>query len=153
MRGESNPPPSARVRLEVTFLDDARPPAPAPAGDDERPLLTALVVAAELDVRRYVGECLRTRANLRVHEAATIQAAAEFTSRTPPDVVIVDQSDGLEGLSHLRMIMIVDEVPYGAATSTPRIRLLGRPFSAEQLTREMDQLLGNREDPTPPSSP
>jgi DNA-binding NarL/FixJ family response regulator len=140
---EQPPPPSARVRLEVAFLDDADVPsaAPAPAAPDERPRLTALIVAAEPDVRRYVGECLRARGDLRVHEAATARAASEFASHTPPDLAIVDQSDGLEGLSHLRVIVIVDEVPYGAAEATPQIRLLGRPFSAEELTAAVDQLL------------
>jgi DNA-binding NarL/FixJ family response regulator len=135
--------------LEVAFLDDADLPssAPAPAGHDERARLTALIVAAEPDVRRYVGECLRVRGgtDLRVHEAATTRAAAELATQAPPDFVIVDQSDGLEGLSHLRVIVIVDEVPYGAAAATPRIRLLGRPFSAEQLTTAVEQLLRGEE--------
>jgi hypothetical protein len=147
MREEPNQPPSARVRLEVAFLDDADvpspSPAPAPAGHDERPRLTALIVAAEPDVRRYVGECLRVRGgtDLQVHEAATARGAAELAARTPPDFVIVDESDDLERLSHLRVILIVDEVPYGAAAATPRMRLLGRPFSAEQLTAAVEQLL------------
>jgi len=133
--------------LEVAFLDDADVPSPAavPAAHDERPRLMALIIAAEPDVRRYVGECLRMRTDLRVHEAATTRAATELASHTPPDFVIVDQSDGLEGLSHLRVIVIVDEVPYGAAAAAPRIRLLGRPFSAEQLTTAVDQLLGGEE--------
>jgi len=38
-------------------------------------------------------------------------------------------------------IVILDEVPYGTATATPRVRLLGRPFSADQLITEVDQLL------------
>ena len=53
--------PSPRVRLEVAFLDaDQAAPAPAPSpAADERACLTVLVVAAEVDVRRYVRECLR----------------------------------------------------------------------------------------------
>ena len=69
----------------------------------------------------------------------------ELARETPPDFVIADQSDGLEGLAHLRMIVIVDEIPYGAASAISRIRLLGRPFSAQQLTAEVEQLLGRQE--------
>src|SRR4029079_894907 len=100
----------------------------------------ALIVAAEPDVRRYVGECLRVQSDVRVYEAATARSAAELASRTTPDFLIVDQSDGLEGLSHLRVILIVDEVPYGAA-ATPGMGLLGRPFSAEHLTAAVEQRL------------
>ena len=141
MRGDPDQRPSARVRLEVAFLDDSDAQPADQTTDDERPRLTALVVAAEADVRRYVGECLRTRADLRVVEAATTRAATEFASRTPPDFLVVDDSDGLEGLSHFRTIVIVDDIPYGAPATTPRTRLLGRPFSAEQLTAEVDELL------------
>lgn len=141
MRGEPNQPPSARVRLEVAFLDDAAVAEPIPDERDEPSRLTALVVAADPDVRRYVGECLRVRTDLRVHEAATIRAATEIVSRIPTHFLIVDRSEGLEGLAHLRMIVMVDEIPYGVATATPRTRLLSRPFSAEQLASEVDQLL------------
>jgi CheY-like chemotaxis protein len=141
MRGESDQPLSARVRLEIAFLDDAEIPDPAPSGNDERPRFTALVVAAEPDVRRYIGECLRGRADLRIHEAATTRVATEIARRMRLDFLIVDGSDNLEGLSHLRTIVIVDDIPYGAATATPRLHLLGRPFSAEQLAAAVDRLL------------
>jgi DNA-binding NarL/FixJ family response regulator len=80
-----------------------------------------------------------------VHEAPTARAAIELAREIPPDFVIADQSDGLEGLAHLRMIVIADEVPYGAVSAIARVRLLGRPFSAEQLTEEVDQLLKGHE--------
>jgi hypothetical protein len=48
--------PSSRVRLEIEFLDaDQSAPAPtAPAALDDGIRMTALVVAAEADLRRYV---------------------------------------------------------------------------------------------------
>ena len=141
MCGEPNRPPSARVRLEVAFLDDAAVSEPVPAARDEPSRFTALIVAADPDVRRYLGECLRVRTEIRVYEAATIPAAAEIISQTRTDFLIVDRSEGLEGLPHLRTIVIVDEVPYGVSTRRSRIRLLARPFSAEQLALEVDQLL------------
>ena len=134
------PRPSARVRLEIAFLDDSTTRPRDETADDGRPRLTVLVVAADADVRQYVGECLRGRTNLRVCEASNTRAAAELAKTTLPDLVIVDERDGLEGLSHLRAIILVDEIPYGAAAS-PFVRLLNRPFSAEQLTSEVDLLL------------
>jgi len=82
---------SSRVRLEIAFLDaDEGASAPVtPATHDERAWRTVLVVAAESDVRRYVGECLRERTDLRLVEAATVAAAElgatghELTSSRP----------------------------------------------------------------------
>jgi hypothetical protein len=39
-------------------------------------------------------------------------------------------------------IVIVDDVPHGAPASGTRVRLLARPFTAEGLLAEVDQLLG-----------
>jgi len=139
------PRPSARVRLEVAFLDDSDTRPREDTTDDERTRLTALIVAAEADVRRYVGECLRGRAGVRICEASNTEAATALMRSTRPDFAIVEQSSGPGDLSHLPTIVLVDDVPYGAATVTPRIRLLNRPFSAEELMREVDQLL--REEP------
>jgi hypothetical protein len=72
MSGES---PSPRVRLEVAFLDDHQTaPAPAPPLD-EQARLTALIVAADADVRRQVRECLRAHSDLRILDAATLTEA------------------------------------------------------------------------------
>ena len=141
MRDESDRRPSARVRLEVASLDDSGSRPPEQTIGDERPRLSVLVVAAEADVRHYIGECLRARSDLRVYQASNARAAAELANTTPLDFVIAGRSDGLEALAHLRTIVLVDEVPYGTATVTPRVRLLSRPFSAEQLATEVDQLL------------
>jgi hypothetical protein len=134
------PRPSARVRLEIEFLDDIDAPAPAPSPHDEPPGLTVLVVAPDSDVRRYVAECLRGRMNVRIAEASNARMATAIASAAAPDLLIIDQRDRLEGLSHVRTIAIVDDVPYGT-TAIPRLRLLARPFSAEHLMEEVDQLL------------
>jgi hypothetical protein len=139
------PPPSPRVRLEVAFLDaDQAAPAPAPAALDERTCLTVLVVAAEADLRRYVRECLRDRTDLRVLEAATATAAVTLAASYSPELLVVDEpeSDVLVALSHLRAIVIVDDVPRGAPASATLVRLLARPFTAEGLVAEVGQLLG-----------
>jgi hypothetical protein len=140
------PGPSLRVRLEVAFLDaDQAAPAPTPPAPlDEHGCLTVLVVAAEVDVRRYVRECLRERTDLRVLEAATVAAAASSAASYPPELLVVDEPerDVLVALSQLRAIVIVDDVPHGASISGARVRLLARPFSAEGLVAEVGRLLG-----------
>jgi CheY-like chemotaxis protein len=143
MRGEPDPPPSARVRLEVAFLDDGESLEAVPEIHDGRPRLKVLVVAAEADVRRYIGECLRSIPNLNVLEAASASAAAGMAEQACPDLMIVDESeiDVADRLPRLRAIAIVDEIPYGGTNSRSRIRLLGRPFSAEQLMIEVEQSL------------
>jgi len=137
---------SARVRLEVAFLDaDEAPPTPAPlAPHDEQPRLTALIIAAESDVRRYVRECLRERVDIQLLEAGTATAAAALAESYPPDLVILDESQNgmLPALALRRAIIIVDDLPHDSSTSAPNVRLLARPFTAEGLLAEVRQLLG-----------
>jgi len=137
--------PSPRVRLEVALLDaDQAVPSPAPpAAADEQPCLTVLVVAAESDVRRYVRECLRERADLRVVDAATVAAAVALAAHSPPEFLVVDEPerDVLVALSSFRAIVIVDDFPHDAFESGSRLRLLARPFTAERLKTEVDRIL------------
>jgi hypothetical protein len=137
---------SPRVRLEVAFLDaDQAAPAPPPsAALDEQTRLTVLVVAAEVDLRRYVRECVRERTDLRVLEAATVTAAISLAAYYPPELLVVDEpeSNVLATLSEVRAIVIVDDVPHGAPASGTRVRFLARPFTAEGLVAEIGQLLG-----------
>src|SRR5262245_66478829 len=104
--------PSPRVRLEVAFLDaDQAAPLPAPSSSaDERACLTVLVVAAEVDLRRYVRECLRERTDLRLLEAATVSTAVTLAVDHSPEFLVVDEPerDILTTLSQLRAIIIVD---------------------------------------------
>jgi hypothetical protein len=137
--------PSPRVRLEVAFLDaDQAAPAPAPAAD-ERACLTVLVVAAEVDLRRYVRECLRERSDLRLLEAATVSTAVSLAADCSPDLLVVDEPERevLTTLSRLRAIVIVDDVPRGEPALGTHVRLLTRPFTAERLVAEVGQLLGD----------
>ncbi len=144
MRG-TTPSPSSRVRLEVAFLDADRVVAAAvvPALD-ERMSHTVLVVAAEADVREYVRECLRERTDLRLLEAATVSAAVRLAAEYSPECLVVDepQRDVVATLTQLPAIVIVDDVPRGTTTWGARVRLLARPFTAEGLLAEVDQLLG-----------
>ena len=136
---------SPRVRLEVAFLDaDQAAPAPAPSpAADEHACLTVLVVAAEVDLRRYVRECLRERTDLRVVEAATVAAAIALASGGVPDILVVDEPERavLDSLCQLRAVIIVDDVPRGAPASGTHVRLLARPFTAERLVAEVSDVL------------
>ena len=138
--------PSARVRLEVAFLDaDQAAPSPAPlSAADDGACLTVMVVAAEVDLRRYVRECLRERTDLRLVEAATVKMAVTLAADSSPELLVVDapERDVLATLSGLRAIVIVDEVPRGTPASGAHVRLLALPFTAERLVAEVSQLLG-----------
>jgi hypothetical protein len=131
--------------LEVEFLDaDQSEPAPmAPTALDEGMRMTALVVAAEADLRRYVRECLRERIDVRLLEAATVIAAVSLAAYYSLTFLVVDEPDRdvLAALPELRAILIVDDVPHGASGSGPRRRLLARPFTADGLLAEVSQLL------------
>ena len=137
------PDPSPRVRLEAALLD-ADPAAPAPAAPDGRACTTVLVVAAEADLRRYVGECLRERPALRLVEAATVPAAVALAARHPSACLVVDESerDVLGALAAHRAVLLVDDAPRDAPAPAAHIRLLARPFSARELLAEVDGLVG-----------
>lgn len=138
------PHPSARVRLEAALLD-AGQAAPAPsAAPDGGACTTVLVVAAEADLRRYVGECLRERPALRLVEAATVPAAVALAGQLPSACLVVDEPerDVLAALASHRAVLLVDDVPRDAPASATRVRLLARPFAARELLAEVDRLVG-----------
>ena len=137
------PSPSARVRLEVELLASDQPaPLPAPAVGDERPWDTVLVVAGDADVMRYVRECLRDRADLRVLEAAAIVVAKRLAALQPPDLLIVDAPEAgvLDTITDVRAVLIADEFPLTAMPGA-RIATLARPFSAQELQALVDASL------------
>ncbi len=138
------PPASPRVRLEAALLDaDRAAPAPA-AALDGRTCPTVLVVAREADIRRYVRECLRERAELRVVEAATVAAAVTLAAAHEPACLVVDRPERgvLDALASHPAVLLVDDVPRGAPESAARLRLLARPFTAAELVAEVDRLIG-----------
>ena len=100
-----------------------------------------LVVAADADVRRYVRECLRDRADLRVLEAATIGMATRLAALQAPTLLIVDAPDAgvLDTLVEVRAILVADDVPREAMPHT-RVTMLAQPFGARDLQALIDQL-------------
>ena len=142
--GDSAKPPSPRVQLEVAFLDadDVASP-PTPSARDERPRLTALVVAAEADVRLYVRECLRERTDMQLLESNTAMAAATLAAQRVPDLLIVEerQMNLIAAGLPVRTIVIADDVPRDPHAGPASVRWLARPFTAERLLAEIHQLI------------
>jgi hypothetical protein len=101
------------------------------------------VVAAEADLRRYVRECLRDRVEATVLEAASVPQALTVAAHESLALLVVDipERDVLVALSHVRAILIVDDLPRHARPFGPRIRFLARPFSADGLVAEVSGLL------------
>jgi DNA-binding response OmpR family regulator len=132
---------SARVRLEVAILagDQASPVADPGVASDGHGRLTVLVVATDADVRRYVRECLRECADVRVLEAMSVTMALTVEARTAPHILVVDapQSEVLVALPGVRAVVIVDDAPCRAQASDARVRFLARPFSTDQLVAEI----------------
>jgi len=121
--------PSARVRLEVEILStDQSGPAPSPPAADTNTRLTVLVVSADEELRRYIGECLRTRAALLVLEAPSLDAARLYGTATPIDLLVSDLPDDATA-------------PALGTTRRVRVDVLGPPLSARSLLEAVDQAL------------
>lgn len=129
--------PSAGVRLEVAILaaDQAAPAAASDVTNDEPVRLTVLVVAGEADVRWYVRECLRDRADVRVLEAASVAAALTLEAQAAPHLLVIDalMIEMVVALPLARALVIVDNEPRREQAADARVRFLARPFTADQL--------------------
>ena len=140
-RDDRAPAPSARVQLEVDLLASEQPvslPGPVP-GDHHN---VVLVVAGDSDVRRYVCECVRDRADLLVLEASTIAMATRLASVHSVKLLIVDAPDVhvLDRLVDVRAVLLGNDVPQ-PAVSGDRITALARPFAAQDLQALVDRLV------------
>jgi hypothetical protein len=136
-------PPSARVRLEAAFLDDEEAATSGRAVRDAPARFTLLVVAPDVEVRRYVGECLRTRSDLRLLDAPTTEAGVALATHDAPDLIVVEESEQeiLLRLTDTRAVVMVDDLSYGASIVRAGVHTLTRPFSAEQLLAAVGRLL------------
>ena len=132
----TTPPPSAVVRLEAKLLE-VEDSASESAPNDGQSSRTVLVVSAEVDLCRYVRECLRERTDVRVRDAASIDAAVRLAEDGNASLLIVDgaQRAILGALPHSSVILIVDDL--GGVLPTTRVRLLERPFTADRLLAEV----------------
>lgn len=142
-RDDRAPAPSARVQLEVDLLASEQPLSlPAPVPGDHHTRNVVLVVAGDSDVRRYVCECVRDRADLLVLEASTIAMATRLASVHSVKLLIVDAPDVrvLDRLVDVRAVLLGNDVPQ-PAVSGERITSLARPFAAQDLQALVDRLV------------
>jgi hypothetical protein len=142
-RDDRAPAPSARVQLEVDLLASEHSVSlPAPLLGDHHTRHIVLVVAGDSDVRRYVCECLRDRADLLVLEASTIPIATRLASVHSVKLLIVDAPDArvLDGLVDVRAVLLGNDVPQRAVSSV-RITPLAPPFGAQDLQALVDRLV------------
>ena len=142
-RDDRAPSPSERVRLEVELLASDRPAElTAPVAGDESQRHTVLLVAEDADVRRYVRECLRDRADLRVLEASAVAIAEQLATVHRPRLLIVDGRDAavLRTIEDVHAVLIADDVRPDASPSG-RVVILVRPFAGRDLEALVDALL------------
>ena len=114
----------------------------SPVGGDESQRHTVLLVAEDADVRRYVRECLRDRADLRVVEASAVAIAEQLAAVHRPRLLIVDGRDAavLRTIEDVHAVLIADDVPLDA-TPSGRVVTLVRPFGGRDLEALVDALL------------
>src|SRR5262245_14047966 len=142
-----SPSSSAKVQLEVDVLaaDLAAEQSKTQLQDASTHALRVLVVASQPDVRAYISECLRSRTNLLVLEAASVQAAIALAQQQPR-LLIVDESEieVIGRLPQIATILIVDDASESYQHGTRAdLRVLARPFNTRGLLQQVDSLLGN----------
>jgi DNA-binding response OmpR family regulator len=141
--------------LPFAKLSPARCRLPGPAAYPERMLSPArvLVVDDEPMVREVVTRYLE-RDGLRVHEAATGEAALEWLRDNAPDLVVLDimlpEVDGLDVLAHLRRTTDVpvvlltaraDEVDRIVGLELGADDYVVKPFSPRELAVRVRNIL------------
>lgn len=131
------------MQLEVDLLASEQPVSlPAPVPGDHHTRHVVLVVAGDPDVRRYVCECLRDRADLLVLEASTVPMATRLASVHSVKLLIVDATEArvLDELVDVRAVLLGNDVPQQAGSSV-RITALAQPFGAQDLRALVDRLV------------
>lgn len=158
-------PTSDRLQLEIELLaaTPEQTVAPEPIAGPGGRQYTVLAAVVEADLRGYIRECLRERADLRVAETDPGEPVLAAIQRLRPALVIAEVSGipGVEaasaggapgygapnddGLSPLPLLLIGDEAPEPLATGHPRPRtrmvFLAQPFNARRLLDAVERLL------------
>lgn len=148
--------PSEVARLEVDILQSEQPPRETSAAADSAapadvPIL--LVIAADADVRSYIGSCLAGIGTFTVLQASSWRHARSTVSGAGPQLVVVEAPDapaaealltedsGDDALATVPCVLILDDRSNPAAkvmTTGPTV-LIAKPFNAQRLT---DAVLG-----------
>ncbi len=158
---ETDDPTSDRLRLEVSILASesaADQPEWQRAAALDQTTVNVLVVSNDRNLRSYIWQCLRDRADVCVLETADSATALAALRGAPPDLVILDAADGDPSASplgraleldrafvDLPLIVLTDEPPLDDERTTrggrtPEV-VLAKPFNATRLRRTVSQLL------------
>lgn len=148
-----------RVRLDLELLD-RHAPEPRVAARDRRDVVgTVLIVEDNEDLRSWLNSTL-TEHHWQVIEAGNGREGLEQAVRHAPDLIISDlmmpELDGFGMLEQLRAGAETSHIPVLLLTARQddRTRLeawtlsadafLAKPFSVEELTRRIEQMLTSR---------
>jgi hypothetical protein len=146
--------PSDRLQLEVLLVTEARrledtedTAAPPPTRGTET--CTVLSVVAEVDLRYYIRDCLRDRADLRVVETLHVQQGLDALAREGIDLLIADRSalagGVVGGCADLPVpILLVGDGPPVAGVGARRVEILALPFNARRLHDAVQRLVAGR---------
>lgn len=136
---------SPAVSLEVALLhaeqraEQATPTPFAKAGVR----VTVLVASPDADGREYIRECLRRCDDLHLIESDALERSIEEASQHVVQLLIVDLAfvELLAIQLTTPAIVLVDDLPRSYSPRRGRIRLMVRPFSAEELVSEVRRAL------------
>jgi len=144
--GSLLPRASDRLQLEVELLAAA---ATAPSDDGiaaVEPSRTVLLAVGDANLRDYIRQCLRQRADLHVVELRAGDDPLDVARRGPVDLVITDGwalPDGVAPGNRVPLLLIGDErsdvLPFGEGAG---IAFLLQPFNAGRLLDMAARLLG-----------
>ena len=135
---------SPTVRLEVEFLHgEPEASREIDASSSGKRCAKVLVSSPDSHVREHVRECLRRCDDIQLIESATLDQSIEDATDDSVRLVIVDLAfvDLLVAHAMMPAIVVVDDVPRSYAPRNGRIRLLTRPFSADELVSEVRRAL------------
>jgi hypothetical protein len=142
--GLPRPPASDRLQLEIALLAAA---APEPFDDGigaGEPGRTVLLAVGDADLREYIKQCLRQRADLRVVEAQPGDDRLNVGQRQPVALVIADGSpDGAAALNGPPLLLVGDELSEALPVREGAgMAFLIQPFNARRLLDVVARLLG-----------
>jgi len=129
-------------------MTDSAPAAAKPTVPLSDPILV-LVADDDADMRLYIRGCLRSRADIRIVEAADGDKALELAQTLHPDLIVSDLvMPGLDGAALCRALKAdvqTHDIPFllvsGEARASCADRFLAKPFNAAGLRAEVAHLV------------
>jgi len=142
--GPPRPPASDRLQLEIALLAAA---ATEPSDDGiaaGEPGRTVLLAVGDADLREYIKQCLRQRADLRVVEPQPGDDPLNIGRRQPVALVIADGSpDRAAPVNRTPLLLVGDELSEALPVREGAgIAFLVQPFNTRRLLDVVARLLG-----------